>query len=209
MIRAIIYDLDNTLYPVKEFGNKMFAGLFSIITNDGGYNGELNSIKDDLMRIPFQKAADKYKFSHSIKEQATEYLKDLTYEGPIHTFSGYGQLSNIGADRYLVTAGFKKLQMSKIKGLNIKNDFKEIHIVDASENNTTKKDVMEDIMKRNLLQPHEIVVVGDDVSSEIKAATQLKMHAILFDGYGEEKPGKYGLVVKSFEELVSVVDKLS
>ena len=60
----------------------------------------------------------------------------------------------IPLDKFLVTTGFIKLQMSKVKMLGIEEDFKEIHIVDPEVKDKTKKDVFE-IMEKYRYKPED------------------------------------------------------
>jgi putative hydrolase of the HAD superfamily len=53
--KTVILDLDNTIYPVHSIGNELFYTLFKLIEESGEYNGNLQEIKNDIMRRPFQK----------------------------------------------------------------------------------------------------------------------------------------------------------
>ena len=96
-------------------------------------------------------------------------------------FDEYVQIRSSGLMKFLVTTGFTKLQWSKVKMLGIENDFAEIHIVDPELSTQTKKDVFADILKRHHLIAAEVLVIGDDPESEIKAATELGIETFLYD----------------------------
>ena len=63
----------------------------------------------------------------------------------------------------------------------MEEDFKEIHIVDPSTSDRTRKDVFADIMKRHGYATSALLIVGDDLYSEIKAAQELEIDAVLYD----------------------------
>jgi putative hydrolase of the HAD superfamily len=65
--------------------------------------------------------------------------------------------------------------------LDIEADFEEIHIVDPETSNQTKRDVFADIMSRHNYTPADVLVIGDDPESEIKAAIELGIDTFLFD----------------------------
>ena len=65
--------------------------------------------------------------------------------------------------------------------LAIEHDFDEIHIVDPEESPRTKKDVFADIMERHSLVPADVLIIGDDPESEIKAAAALDIDTFLYD----------------------------
>ncbi len=94
---------------------------------------------------------------------------------------GYEQVKSVQLKKFLVTTGFTKLQWSKINRLDIELDFDEIHIVDFEIALKTKKDVFADIMERYNYTAAELLVIGDDPESEIKAAKELGIDTFLFD----------------------------
>lgn len=181
--KAIILDLDNTIYPVSSIGNKLFASLFRLIEESGEHTTDIDAIKQEIMRKPFQWVAAQHQFSNALTKKGIELLLNLTYEGPIEPFSDYTCTKQLHCDKFLVTTGFLKLQQSKIRGMGIEQDFKEIHIVDPATSHKTKKDVFADIIYRNAYQPAEVLVVGDDLQSEIKAAKELGIDTVLYDKF--------------------------
>jgi putative hydrolase of the HAD superfamily len=181
MIKAFIYDLDNTLYPVPVYAEKMFGSLFQLIEENGAFHGSMHDIRYDLMRKPFQVVAAKYKFTDALIQKGTCLLKALTYKDGIKPFTDYPEIKNVPGERYLVTSGFFKLQWSKIRRMEIEGDFKEIHIVDLSVSPDTKKDVFASIIERNNYKPSEVLVIGDDPDSELRAASELGIESVLYD----------------------------
>lgn len=183
MKKAIILDLDNTIYAVSSIGNELFASLFRLIEESGVHTTDIAAIKDEIMRKPFQMVAAQYQFSEELTKKGVELLLNLTYDGPIETFSDYSFTKQIACDKFLVTTGFVKLQQSKIRKMGIENDFKEIHIVDPATSHKTKKDVFAEIIYKNSYQLAEVLVVGDDLQSEIKAAKELGIETVLYDKF--------------------------
>jgi putative hydrolase of the HAD superfamily len=181
--KAIIFDLDNTIYAVHTIGEDLFASLFELISQDKNQVPKIANIKDDIMRRPFQLVAKDYHFSEELTSKGLALLKELTYMGKIEPFEDYHFIRNWPVDKFLVTTGFLKLQQSKVEGMKISNDFTEIHIVDPSTSDSTKKQVFADIMKRRGYSKEDLLVVGDDLHSEIKAAQELGIEAIVYDKY--------------------------
>ena len=204
MIKALIFDLDNTVYPVPQYGERMFGSLFQLIEQDGGYSGNMSDIKYDLMRKPFQLAAEKYRFSKKLVQKGTGLLKGLTYDGPIEPFSDYQEMRKISVDRYLVTAGFKKFQWSKIRALGIEKDFKQVYIVDISLQ--TKKDVFEKILRENAYMPSEALVVGDDPEGEIRAGRELGMITVLYDRSGRIDDAEANYKIPDLGKLAEILN---
>jgi putative hydrolase of the HAD superfamily len=186
MKRALILDLDNTIYPVSSIADNLFAQLFktldqySDIINIGDTN-RVTQIKDEMTRRPFQHIADEFQLDDELRNKMVNALKDKTYDLPMQPFEDYKHIRSIPLDKFLVTTGFVKLQMSKVKMLGIEQDFKTIHIVDPEVNNQTKKDVFADIMLKHGYGHADLLVIGDDPESEIKAANALGIDTFLFD----------------------------
>ncbi len=183
MKRAVILDLDNTIYPVSSIADNLFEKLFNLIDREEtivNYD-DLEKAKDELTRKPFQWVADKYHFSLELKSKGVQLLKDMTYDLPMQPFEQYYHIKSSPHDKFLVTTGFSKLQWSKVKQLGIEGDFLEIHIVDPDTSQQTKKDVFAGIMQKHNYSADEILVIGDDPESEIKAANELGIETFLFD----------------------------
>ena len=183
MKRALIFDLDNTLYPVSSISDDLFAKLFKLLNDDaaGVDHHDLIKAQDEMTRKPFHVVADKYGFSRELKNKGIDLLRKITYDKPMHPFAGYSDIRGIEADKFLVTTGFTNLQRSKIDMLGIANDFKEIHIVDPELSALTKKDVFEAIIERHNYMKSDFLVIGDDPDAEIKAAAELGIDTFLFD----------------------------
>ncbi|ANE52339.1 HAD family hydrolase [Flavisolibacter tropicus] len=199
--KAIILDLDNTIYSVASIGEKLFASLFQQIDASGLPAHQITEIKDAVMREPFQVVVRRYQFDHSFLQTTTQLLQGLTYNEPIDVFPDYHEIKQLPADRFLVTTGFKNLQTSKIKNMGIEQDFKEIHIVDPNTGERTKKTVFADILQRYNLTPSDALVVGDDPESEIKAGTELGIDTVLYDKFNRYPTYNATNKISDFKEL--------
>jgi len=196
----IILDLDNTIYPVYSIGDELFKTLFELIEKSGEFEGSLNLVKRDIMRKPYQVVAREYRFSDTLTASGIELLKNLEYTGPIEPFADYELVRKTPQQKFLVTTGFKKLQESKIRGMNIQNDFAEIRIVDPMTSSITKKDVFIDLIAKYGLFKQKLLVVGDDPDSELKAAGELGVDALLYDKLQLHPDSNYPRV-EDYEEL--------
>lgn len=182
MKKALILDLDNTLFSTPSIGDKLFADLYYLLEINGNeFEGDLEDIKKDINRKPFTVVAKQYNMSQLLYNEALKLLVNLTYNEPIEPFSDYNEVNKIACDKFLVTSGFPKLQNSKVRQLGIENDFKEIFIVDTVMTNNTKKKVFEGILHDFNYDASEVIVIGDDPESEISAAKELGIDAVVYD----------------------------
>ena len=181
---TLFIDLDNTIYPVSSIGDALFQPILELIGNEPSLINNMEAIKMDMMRRPFQKVAKDFNFSKSLTQEVLDQLAETVCTGPMHTFDDYDQLRSLSQIKFLITTGFTKMQRSKVHLLQIEDDFKEIHIVDPQQSRLTKKDVFLDLMNRYELSKASILVIGDDPNSELKAASELNLDTVLFDRIG-------------------------
>src|SRR5580765_1931343 len=98
--KAIIFDLDNTIYSVRTIGEELFASLFELITQNGNHSQEMDKIKNDIMRRPFQLVANDYRFSEALTDKGIALLMDLTYNGKIEPFEDYPVVRKLPVDKF-------------------------------------------------------------------------------------------------------------
>ena len=179
--KAIILDLDNTIYPVSAIGYQLFPPLFQLIKNNIKEEGQMPLIEKDIMRKPFQWVAATYGFSDQVTTACLHLLTNLTYDQPINSFPDYALLKQIPCTKFLVTMGFTKMQNSKVAALKIGADFEKIYIIDPASSSLTKKDIFRQIMVQYELAASEVMVIGDDPNAEIKAGQELGLSTFLYD----------------------------
>jgi putative hydrolase of the HAD superfamily len=199
--KAIILDLDNTIYPVPSIGDKLFAPLFQLIEEEGKHVQDMYSIRNEIMRKPFQQVAAHFHFSDDLTKRGTALLKDLKYDGKIEPFEDYQVVKKFPQDKFLVTTGFQKMQQGKVESLQLEPDFKAIHIIDPDTTTLTKKDVFAAIIKTYGYANKEVLVVGDDIHSEIKAAQELGIDAVLYDKYHRQPANNSVPKISDFSQL--------
>lgn len=201
MKKALIFDLDNTIFPTPSIGPKLFEPLFKKLEENGSHNDQLEEIKEDVMRIPFQAVAEKYGMDDQLTQECMELLKELTYDGPMEAFEDFEPMRKLPVDRFVLTTGFMKMQQSKVKALGLDKDFKEIFINDPTTNDKTKKDIIKEIMDKYGYAKEEVLVIGDDPENEIKGGSQLGVDTVLYDKEKTMKPGLATYHISSYDEL--------
>jgi putative hydrolase of the HAD superfamily len=210
MKRALILDLDNTIYPVSSISENLFASLFDTLDQhadriNASDAGRINKIKDEMTRRPFQHIADEFGLDADLKNKMVDILKNISYDLPMRPFEDYQHIQSIPLDKFLVTTGFSKLQWSKVKMLGIEPDFKAIHIVDPEVSQQTKKDVFAWIMATHNYTPKELLVIGDDPGSEIKAAKTLGIDTVLYDPLNKHPDAVATHKINNFKTVVDIL----
>ncbi len=204
--KAIIFDLDNTIYPVSQIGQKLFLTLFKLIEENGNHKNELNEIKSEIMRRPFQAVAKDFGFSEILTQACLKLLSNLTYNSKILPYADYYFAKKLECLKFLVTTGFTNLQLSKIHNLGINNDFQEIFIVDPTITSLTKMDIFKEISISYKLNSEELLIIGDDLNSEIKAGEDLGIKTILYDFRNHYQYLENQIVINSYSQLENFLE---
>ncbi|MEX8547898.1 MAG: HAD family hydrolase [Mucilaginibacter sp.] len=203
--KALIFDLDDTIYPIKPYADEMFAPLFDLLKPQ--LSSEVyQQVKEDLLTTPFHKVADRYKFNKELKEEGMKLSVKMTCNIPIKAFEDYQIAKDLPIEKFLVTAGYTDFQKSKIKLLGIKNDFKEIYIPDPAKSDLSKKDVFLQILQKYHFSPGEVLVIGDNPEVEIADARELGIETYLYDYQGKYSPAladHYGSNYANLPEILN------
>ncbi len=204
--KALILDLDNTIYPVTSIGDKLFAPLFQLIQEHVQLNSEeFARLRADLMSKPFQTVAEHWNFSDELSKSGIAMLKEASYDQEMHPFSDYLYIRSFPITKFLVTKGFRKLQSSKVRQLNIADDFLEVIIVDPEHSDIGKKEVFADILFRHHFSPTDILVIGDDPASEIQAAKDLEIPHALYDPQAQYSQNISTFHIRSYTEFAAIL----
>jgi FMN phosphatase YigB (HAD superfamily) len=97
-------------------------------------------------------------------------------------FADYGDLpilAELPAQHFLVTSGFRRLQESKIKALNLAPFFTALYVDAIDEpDRLGKQGVFARILTDYELTSAEVLVVGDNADSEIRVGNHLGMRTV-------------------------------
>src|SRR4051812_36804536 len=97
----------------------------------------------------------------------------------MHGYPDLHTLAELGAQLFLVTSGFRRLQDSKIRALGFERLFEAIYVdaIDESDRKG-KAGIFKEILKTYHLSPEEVLIVGDNPDSEIEAGNRLGMRTV-------------------------------
>src|SRR5690349_2194467 len=115
--KALIFDLDNTIYEVRSIGDKLFKPVFDLLEKEADLGYNLEKVKEEMMRRPFQKVADEHGIDKEIAEKAVNILRELRWEGKIDPFEDFDYAASLPMKKYLVTTGFRNMQESKVEAM--------------------------------------------------------------------------------------------
>ena len=125
----------------------------------------------------------------------------------IRSYGDEGYIQPLAVKKFLVTSGYRNFQNSKIEKLGIKSLFDEIIIDEMDEPSARKKKkrIFEEILKKNNLKKEEVLVVGDNPRSELKAAKELDITAVQTLRPGIKKWDEADYHIESLSELSALI----
>jgi FMN phosphatase YigB (HAD superfamily) len=205
MTKALIFDLDNCLAPANEVGEELFEPAFDAIrrANHGTVSNEaLQLAFADAWRHPLDWVAAKYSFSEAMLAAGWRVFVGMEVARPMQGYGDLPILAELPAQRFLVTSGFRRLQESKIKALNLAPFFTALYVDAIDEpDRLGKQGVFERILTDYDLTSAEVLVVGDNPDSEIRAGNHLGMRTVQTLRPGVPRASNATFYIHSLSEL--------
>jgi FMN phosphatase YigB (HAD superfamily) len=213
MIKALILDLDNCLAAANEVGEDVFKPAFEAMrnANHGTLTDEqLAEAFEEIWRRPLDFVALKFGFSQEMLAAGWNAFSQTVIETPMKGYGDLAVLRELPFELYLVTSGFRGLQESKVKALQIADLFREIEIDAIDEDDRKgKQGVFASILERKELKPEEVIVVGDNPDSEIEAGNRLGIRTVQILRPGVLRANNATFYIETFHELKTLLEKLN
>ena len=213
MIKALIFDLDNCLAAADEPGRQLYEPAFHAIraANHGTLSdAALDRAFADCWRHPLDWVAANHGFSEAMLSAGWSVLVATEVTQAMRGYADLGSLATLPAQRFLVTSGFRRLQESKIKALNLGPLFTAIHVDAIDEpSRLGKQGLFELILKDHRLAPAEVLVVGDNADSEIAAGNRLGIRTVQTLRPGVPRADNATFYLRSLTELADLLRHLS
>ncbi len=198
-IKAIIFDLDDTLYDCSGTLVLKSRKLAAKIISKAVKCSETEALKLQLEledRLGpkadiFHKIANQYNLPEDFCEEISNTINTLEVEGTTlfpGTMASIDELKRTGYKLFLVTFGNREIQEKKIKVLDLESAFDEIII---TENPLGKEKCFKEILAKYGLEPEQVLCVGDKIKDEIEVGKRLGMSTALM------KHGRYYHFYKS------------
>ena len=186
-IKAIIFDLDDTLYDCSGTLVLKSRKLAAKIISKAIKCSETEALKLQLEledRLGpkadiFHEIANQYNIPEDFCEEISNTINTLEVEGATlfpDTMASIDELKRIGYKLFLVTFGNREMQEKKIKALGLERVFDKIIITD---NPLGKEKCFREILTKYDLEPEQVLCVGDKIKDEIEVGKKLGMHTAL------------------------------
>jgi len=227
--KCILFDLDHTLwdyetnsqealtelynvYHLSEKGIddvKTFLQTFHRINNalwDLHDRGELSG--DDLRSQRFHKIflehnIDDYELSLKFSD---DYL-DISPKKK-NLIDGCNETLEYLLPKYemvIVTNGFEEIQSTKLSSSGIGRYFKSIVTSARAGHKKPSKRIFEFALRENNVAPHEAIMVGDNLLTDIAGAANAKIDTVFFNPNGIVHQTKVNHEIKNLRELKNIL----
>ncbi len=208
MIKALILDLDNTIFLTKSIDKSVISPFFKALKSANDVLGEsdLEKCKQALWETPFFEVSRQYNFSKSMIAAGLRALNEIPDGLKIKPYQDYDYLKTLTINKYLVTSGVASVQWNKIRSLKIEKDFQEIFIDDPFVAMGGKVKLFERILEKYSHDPGELLVIGDNPVSEISAGKALGIKTVLIDRRSRYEPGVADYQFKSLYDVRSILN---
>jgi len=186
-LKAILFDLDDTLYMEREFVKSGFKAVASFIQNDNGIDEDI--VYDNLLSIfnsgkrknIFDTYISKFgKINFSISELVDLYRSHLPNINLLPGIHEYLILLNKDYKLGLVTDGYIQTQTNKINALGLKKIFDQILITEELGREYWKPSIVpfSTICDKLGVMPTKAIYIADNPAKDFKGPNQLGMHSI-------------------------------
>lgn len=216
MIRAAVFDLDNTLYDSTTIPGDLLAPAVSAVRRA---NTGPQAIPDEVLesalvaarRFGFFTVADRRALPAFLRDAWREAYRGLTVTGRLYPYPDVlPALEALDLIKLLLTTGFRGMQESKIAALDIARMFEGIYI-DTLDGGAGpgKQRLLEEILGTRRLAAQEVLVIGDSPENEIAAGNALGAVTVQILRPGIEYSGSARHHIETLADLPPLLRRLN
>lgn len=118
-----------------------------------------------------------------------------------HTHEVLTYLKNKGYRMFLLTNGFKEVQVTKIKANNLEQYFEQMITSDEAGYQKPNRKIFEYALTKVNAKKSQSLMIGDDLNTDILGANQFGMDAVFYNYGGSKHDSKVMYEIESLQEL--------
>ncbi len=180
-MKAIIFDLDMCIFDTRTLGEGILEPVLEPLRASSVPDDVKREVDRVLLTTSLEDVIEIFRLPHDVAEEMRHAHHQLVVPeiGP-KTFGDEDCIRSISLPKILVTSGYRRWQEQKLEKLHINDLFEEIiiDVIDDPKKRKGKRAIFKDLMSRRNWKPHEVLVVGDNPLSELKAAKELGMTTV-------------------------------
>jgi putative hydrolase of the HAD superfamily len=213
MIKAILFDIDDTLFPSNEFGELARRSAINLMI-EAGLNVDEEKAYEKLQLIVKRYGPNYPKhFNALLKEFGMKPNPKIVAAGIVAYHQAKAsifpypdvpqtliRLREKGYKIYIASQGLAIKQWDKLIRLGLHNILHEVFVTPRKS-----KKFYKSVLRKLNLNPQEVVMVGDNLETDIKPARQVGITTILVSPR-KRKGADY--IVKSIGEVPKIIEGL-
>lgn len=173
--KAIFFDLDFCIFDTRSLGEQILDPVLKPLF-DSDLPVELKeTIAKTLWSTSLEDTITLFTLNSVLADAMRDAHRCLAVPDSACTYGDESALKELAVYRALITSGYQTWQEQKIAALGVADLFHEviIDVIDDPATRRGKQAIFADLLTRHSWQPHEVLVVGDNPHSELKAARAL------------------------------------
>jgi putative hydrolase of the HAD superfamily len=175
MIKAIIFDLDMCILNTLSLTGSFFDPVLNVLRNSDLTDEQKEKIESQLWTTSLDDTVKMFDVPQALAENLSEAYRQIEVPEGIKSYGDERYIKNLPVKNILVTSGYTKFQTTKIDKLKIAVLFDNIIIdaLDEPSQRKGKKQIFEELLQKNHWNANEVLVIGDNPSSELGTAKSL------------------------------------
>lgn len=207
MIKAVIFDLDMCIFDTRTLGEHILDSVLAPLHASSMPEEIQREIDRVLWTTSLEDTIQLFQIPHKVAELMRDAHRQLVVPKTIRTFGDEQCIRDMQVYRVLVTSGYRLWQERKIEQLGITDLFDEviIDVIDDAKTRRGKRAIFSDLMAKHSWHPREVLVVGDNPHSELKAGRELGMITVQTLRPTVKRVDSFDHYICSLHELLSLV----
>lgn len=180
MIKAIIFDLDMCILDTHSLSGPFFQPVLDVLWRANLSEDLKKKVEQQLWTTSLDDTAKLFELSQNLTEQMREAYRTVQVPDGIKTFGDEECIRDLAVVKILVTSGFRKFQESKVDKIGVRNLFSEVIVdaLDVPHERIGKKAIFGNLLSKYDWRKEEVLVVGDNPHSELRAAKELGIASV-------------------------------
>jgi FMN phosphatase YigB (HAD superfamily) len=184
VIRALICDLDNTLFPARSVPRTTLQPALDAVRAINRAASlvpaaRLEEAFEACWELSFDQVAVRYALPDALCRAWAAAAEQLEITERLQPYPDVAVLWTLPLRLFLVTTGYRRFQESKIAGLALNRRFEAIYLDALDEPGRAGKEVLfRRVLAERQLAAREVAVLGDSAHSEIAAGSRLGLWTI-------------------------------
>lgn len=180
----LLLDLDHTLFDPESIPRSVMEPVFARLwaenrRRDGVGEAVLEASIDRLMGTPISQVAQEHGWPEWLRRLCLEESATVTLPPTLPLYPDAEGVAGLRVRKVLVTTGVPAVQWQKVRALGIEPWLEAVHVDDVlAVPRRWKRGVFEEILAGGAAPPDRVVVVGDNLESEIAAGRALGLRTV-------------------------------